>query len=102
MVFQGCSMEALDVGCQGRTSQKFPDLGHSSLVQVSKKSILELVESLWENGHFQFSGRQGIRQDSSCEWGPRLWRRGRHGDFQNRRGGAGSLDYLAWGSGDCS
>lgn len=44
-----------------------------------KKNILELVEVLWENEDFQFSGSLGVGKDS-C---------GSGGDFEHRRGDAG-------------
>lgn len=58
-MFQTPRMGALDLGYQGRTGPGFPGLGYRNLVQVSKKRILRLVEVLWENGDFRFSGSQG-------------------------------------------
>lgn len=64
MAFRGPSMEALDLGGQGRAGQSFPGLGHRNLVQVLKTRSLEMVEVLWEKGDFQFSGRHGTGKDS--------------------------------------
>lgn len=63
LVFQGPSMVALDLGCQGRTCPWHSGLGPRNLVQVSKKRNLELVEILWDNGDFQFRGGQGKSTD---------------------------------------
>lgn len=79
LALQGLNMEALNLGCQGRAGPWFPGVGHRNLVHVSKKNILELVEVLWENEDFQFSGSLGVGKDS-C---------GSGGDFEHRRGDAG-------------
>lgn len=41
----------------------------TGIPHIFKKRILELVEVLWENSDFQFSGSLGVGKDSSCEWG---------------------------------
>lgn len=42
----------------------------TGITHISRKRILELVEVLWENRDFQFSGSLGVGKNPSCEKGP--------------------------------
>lgn len=100
MVFQGPRKEALDLGCQERAGPGFVGLEPRNLVQVFKKRILELVEVLWVNRGFQFSGSQGwarshVRGSSSFEG------KGSVGTSRTEEGCRVPLDHLAWASGGC-
>lgn len=42
----------------------------TGITHISRKRILELVEVLWENRDFQFSGSLGVGKNPSCEKEP--------------------------------
>lgn len=100
MVFQGPSVEALDLRCQGRAGQWFPGLGHRNLVQVAKKRILELVEVFWERGISSLVGAKAWARTHHVSGDLQLWREGWGGDLEQKRGCWFPLGYLAWGSGE--